>query len=52
MIAVPEIQSAIAIARQQNGSLDDSQLANAVARLFGFQKAPARLHSLVSSLAA
>jgi hypothetical protein len=48
MIFVPEIRSAIAMARQQLGSLDRSQLPTAVAKLLGF---PAALRTLVLSLA-
>lgn len=50
--ASSEIRAAIAIGRQQNGGLSDSELPNAVAGLFGIQKTTTELRNLVLSLAA
>jgi len=52
MIATSEIRAAIAIARQQNGSLRDDELARAVAGLLGLPKTSAEVRTLVRSLAA
>jgi very-short-patch-repair endonuclease len=52
MIATSEIRAAIAIARQQNGSLRDDELARAVAGLLGLPKTSAEVRALVRSLAA
>ncbi|MDQ6704118.1 MAG: DUF3320 domain-containing protein [Pseudomonadota bacterium] len=51
IIASSEIRAAIAIARQRNSGLSESELPDAVARLFGFQKTTAELRNLVLSLA-
>ncbi|MDQ6867259.1 MAG: hypothetical protein M3178_02140 [Pseudomonadota bacterium] len=42
---------AIAIARQQTGFLSDGELADAAARLLGFQKTATELRNLVLLLA-
>jgi len=52
MIPTTEIRAAIAIARQQNGSLCDDELPRAVASLLGLPKTTADVRTLVRSLAA
>ncbi|HUZ91076.1 MAG TPA: DUF3320 domain-containing protein, partial [Methylocella sp.] len=51
-IATSEIRAAMAIARRQNGSLRDDELAHAVASLLGLPKTTAEMLILVRSLAA